>query len=494
MDNLKQITETSYLNAINAPQYRRIMRIFYEENEKMHFQLYKEDVYELIKDYSEYHDYTIEQVKIDLDKLVEWKNLTPIQDPKRVYTIADYKNQQFRYSMTAVALEIERMADNLQHMFLDKGNLSTNRLLRINDYLIKLKRLDQIEEKQAYEYWQSIQEDFKRLNQDYQDYLREFYSGKTEKIMKSVAFILHKDKFIKYLKEFISELREYAAQVEVTLKSFDAGTENRLFQLIIEKELQIPHNFMEDEQERIAYIEQKIIGQWHTLKSWFISNQTKESEYSRILDITNDIIHRIIQNAVLIIQLQNWGISRKKDYEKLITMFMNCKDLEEAHCLSAHAFGVANVYHFQSDQDRSTDSINSSTYEEEAMTYLLESHGRQYRPRIDKSGFESKAFDKEIQRAEYLKQAEEEKKVLMTYIQNNQIDVSEIKDMIPASMRRTLLRWITQANNRSTKKGSTEYGQEYKLIRKEGDCVLHCEDGDLSLPHFVLEFKEKWYE
>ena len=494
MGHLNQITETSYLNTINAPQYRRIMRIFYEENEKMHFQLYKEDVFERFQAYPEFHNYTIDQLKIDLDKLVEWKNLTPIQDPKRVYTIADYKNQQFRYSMTAIALEIERMADNLQHLYLDKGNLSTNRLLRINDYLIKLKKLNQTEEKQIYEYWQSIQEDFKRLNEDYQDYLREFYSGKTEKIMKSVAFILHKDKFTKYLQEFITELNEHASQVEETIKEYDTATECRLFNTVIKKELQIPHSFTEDEQERAVHVEQKILGQWQTLRSWFIGNKAKDSEYIRILDITNAIIQRIIQNAGLIIQLQNWGISRKKDYEKLITMFLNCKDINEAHCLSAHAFGVANVHHYQSDQERSTDSINSSTYEEEPMEFLLESHGRKYRPRIDKSGFESKAFEKEIQRIEYLRRIEEEKKIIMTYIHENQLDVSQIKDEIPVSMRRTLLRWITQANNRNTKTGITEYGQEYKLVRKEDECILHCEDGDLSLPHFILEFKEKGYE
>ena len=128
------------------------------------------------------------------------------------------------------------------------------------------------------------------------------------------------------------------------------------------------------------------------------------------------------------------------------------------------------------------------------MTFLLESHGRQYRPRIDKTGFESKALEKQMQRMDYLQQIEEEKKVIMAYIQHNQIDVSKIKDVVPVTMRRTLLKWITQANNRNTKKGSTEYGQEYTLIRKEGNSVLHCEDGDLCLPNFILKFKEEEYE
>ena len=93
---LESIQETIYLSAGNAPQYRRIMRIFFIEYEKMHFQLYKEDVLELLREYPEFSDYSMEQLKIDLEALVGWKNLTPIQDPKRVYTIAEYKNKQYR--------------------------------------------------------------------------------------------------------------------------------------------------------------------------------------------------------------------------------------------------------------------------------------------------------------------------------------------------------------------------------------------------------------
>lgn len=88
---LESIQETVYLSAGNAPQYRRIMRIFFIEYEKMHFQLYKEDVLELLKEYPEFSDYNMEQLKADLEALVGWKNLTPLQDPKRVYTIAEYK-------------------------------------------------------------------------------------------------------------------------------------------------------------------------------------------------------------------------------------------------------------------------------------------------------------------------------------------------------------------------------------------------------------------
>ena len=117
MQRLDAINETSYLSVPNAPIYRKIMRVFYREYEKMHFQLYKEDVYELVKGEEEFagQSYGMAQLEQDLDALVKWKNLTPIQDPGRVYTIADYKNRQYRYTMSEYAVEIERMTVRLEN-------------------------------------------------------------------------------------------------------------------------------------------------------------------------------------------------------------------------------------------------------------------------------------------------------------------------------------------------------------------------------------------
>lgn len=45
------------------------------------------------------------------------------------------------------------------------------------------------------------------------------------------------------------------------------------------------------------------------------------------------------------------------------------------------------------------------------------------------------------------------------------------------------------ANMSSQKIGQTEFGQEYRLIQEEGTCVLRCEDGDLTMPAYIMEFK-----
>ena len=169
MEHFEQINETSYLSVQNASIYRKIMRCFYREYEKMHFQLYKEDIYRFLKEDEAFEAYSMEQLVQDLEALVKWKNLTPIQDPGKVYTIADYKNKQYRYTMSEYAVEIERLTVRLENLFLESGNLSTNFFVRLERSLDETEEMENAELRTVNEWWQTLQEDFKRLNQNYQD-------------------------------------------------------------------------------------------------------------------------------------------------------------------------------------------------------------------------------------------------------------------------------------------------------------------------------------
>lgn len=488
MKFLQPIQETAYLHTDNAKQYRRIMRIFYQNYEKMRFQLYKEDVYDALKEYPEFEDYSMEQLKLDLSALVEWRNLTPIQDPRRAYTIADYKNKQFRYTMSEYAVEIERLTVKLENLFMEGGSLSTNLFARLYAAIEAAGAMSEKPLKSINEWWRNLQEDFKRLNQSYQDYLREFYSGKNDKLLKSVDFILHKDSFIAYLKDFITELQVSSSEIEAALEKITEAEEQSIFELVIKSELEIPHPSSEYAETLEYNIRENVIGKWQALKSWFLSVEGRPSESSQVMEVTNEVIRKIIHNAAMIVQLQNWGISRKEDYKKFLALFLACTDIKEAHKLSAHVFGIQNIQHYKASGERSTDSINSSPYDEAAMEFTLKPHIRNYKPRMDKDGFENKTMEKLVKRSEYLKQVEEDRKMVLKYIKNNRLEISQIQDCVSENTRKTMLRWISAANTTSTKKGRTEYGQEYQLIKKEGTCLLKCEDGDLVMPSYIFEF------
>ena len=489
MSELQAINETSYLSVPNAPVYRKIMRCFYREYEKMNFKMYKEDIFQLLKKDELFRDYTMEQLVLDLDMLVKWKNLTPIQDPGRVYTIAEYKNKQYQYTMSEYAVEIERLTVRLENIFVESGNLSTNFFVRLEKSLDEAEFMQTASLKEVNEWWNLMQEDFRRLNQNYQDYLRDFYSRKSEQLMKSVEFIVHKDKFIKYLNEFIQEMQRHSRKIERLLEKNTLLMENSILEKVVQSELEIPHATLEIRGNAEPSIRENVMGKWNSLKNWFIDSNGRECECKKVLKITNDIIRSIIQNAALIVQIQNWGISRKDDYKKFLHMFLQCEDLDEARRLSAHVFGVQKIQHFKTIEAREEDSINNSVYDEEPSVYLLKPHTRNYREKKDKRGFEDKTFQKMIQREAYLKQAKKQKEIVMHYIRDNKITFSEIDETVEESTRAVFLQWISLANMSSQKTGRTEYGQEYRLTRKDGTCVLKCEDGNLVMPSYILEFK-----
>ena len=233
--------------------------------------------------------------------------------------------------------------------------------------------------KEVNEWWNMLQEDFKRLNQNYQDYLRDFYSGKSEQLMKSVEFVVHKDKFVKYLTEFIQEMQRHSHRIEQSLLKNIPLMEEKILEKVVQSELDIPHALLEIHGNAEPSIRENVQGKWKALKNWFIDSDRRECECKKVLKITNDVIRSIIQNAALIVQIQNWGISRKDDYKKFLELFLNCKDLNEARRLSAHVFGIQKIQHFKTIYPREEDSINNSIYDESPAEFLLKPHTRNYR-------------------------------------------------------------------------------------------------------------------
>ena len=486
---IKPLTEAKYLNADNVSRYRCIMRIFFEHYEKLKYWLYQEEVYEeMIKD-PFFADYRPEQCQQDLTMLTEWKNLNTIQDTKKVASIEEFKNKKYRYQMTEYSVEIERLVLRLENLFIEGASLEPTLLERIRRGIERFPEMGERDKNEVYTWWTDLNNDFVRLNQNYQDYLRDFYSGKTEKLMKSVEFMVHKDKFIKYLNEFVQELQRHSKRMEQLLEKNTECMENTVLERVVASELDIPHALLEIHGNAEPSIRENVYGKWYSLKNWFVDGRGQECEAKKVLKITSDIIRNIIQNAALIVQVQNWGISRKDDYKKFLELFLKCEDLEEAHKLSAHVFGVQQIEHYKTNIPRDEDGINNSVYQEEPAMFLLKPHTRGYRERKDRTGFADKSLEKMAQRESYLRQAQKQKEVVLRYIREQKIRFAEIDEVVSEDTRAIFLQWIAQANMSSEKTGRTEYGQEYQMKRKDGSCVLKCEDGDLKMPDYTLEFK-----
>ena len=102
--------------------------------------------------------------------LVEWKNLNTIHDTRNVATIEEFKNKKYRYQMSEYSVEIERLVLRLENLFIEGASLEPTLLERIRREIERVPEMTESDENTVYTWWSDLNNDFVRLNQNYQDY------------------------------------------------------------------------------------------------------------------------------------------------------------------------------------------------------------------------------------------------------------------------------------------------------------------------------------
>lgn len=490
IDKMNSINAASYLTAPNdALLYRTVMRILYIEKESYNSQLSIDDIMPKLRDYDNFSSLTSDKLKSALSQLTSWGCVSPMQDPRRVRTIEEYQNKVYRYSLTEDAVIIERMTIELENMFSEGNTLSSSLLVRINDYLHQTETaVCEMSNKELNEWWRNLQEDFKRLSRNYSDYIYSFASVNGEKLISSIDFLIHKDRFIEYLRNFITQLQRHSIKIEKKLKKISPQTKDRLIQRLLESEMEIPR--ANSETISRSRIEEKINNEWNGLYAWFIAVDGRESNCNNAMEYTNDIIRKMVNNALLLMQLQNAGISKKQEYHKYMEMFAACRETDEAHCLSAHVFGVMNIEHYKYNTDRDTDSIFENAADLSPQMFEVRPVTRKYKPRIKAEGITIRNMEKEIHRQEKLKQINKERQMINDYTRNKRLSVSELTGQnIPVDLRIIILKWITLASQNKNKTGITDFGKKFRMLSPKEYVTLHFADGDLFMPAYTFEFE-----
>ena len=378
----RPLTEAKYLNADNADRYRSIMRIFYENYEKLRYWMYEEEIYAEMTADPYFADYRIEQCRQDLAMLTEWKNLNTIQDTRNVASIEEFKNKRYRYQMSEYSVEIERLVIRLENLFVEGASLEPTLLERIRLNVERFPKMGDGDPDAVYAWWNDLNNDFIRLNQNYQDYIRDLNSVKAEKMMRTKEFLVFKDKLVEYLRNFIKGLQKNVGVIEETLRLLEPEQLKNVLGKINDYEMSIPRMDVEVSREMI---EEKTKGRFESIRNWFVSKDGQENEAGRLFDATNEIIRRITRYATQLSEKNALGANRREEYRKVADIFMRCKDMEEAHRLSAMVFGLERPLHLRLEAERETDSMNQGVYEEPAAELVLKPRVRTYREKSSRT-------------------------------------------------------------------------------------------------------------
>jgi uncharacterized protein (TIGR02677 family) len=486
----KPLQEVKYLATENTWRYRPIMRFFYYKYEQLQYWLYKEEVYTELKKHPEFAAYTIDECQQDLDTLVQWKNLIPVQDTAKARTVEEFKTKQFRYQLSEYAVEIERLTITLENLSVEGASLEPGYVERIREAVGRLPSMADADPKTAGSWWHGLNADFKSLNQNYQDYIRSFHSLRAEELMKSTAFIAYKDAVIEYLSDFIKGLQTHSYWIEEQLHRFDERMIEKVLLNVFAYEKAIPRLETVGEQEIMANIR----GRWQSLRQWFLGSEERSSEVVKLFEITNELIRKITRYAARIVEDLNSAANRKEEYKKLAELFLACSEMDDCHKLSALAFGVFNSRHFKGDLERTTESINSSVYAEPPLLVEIRPRTRRYKEKTAKRPIVDKSAQKERLYREHIDRINREQAVIQSYIKDEQIDFAALAagPELPTHVRLTLLYWVSRACATASRRGKTENGRAFRLLEPPNGarCILRCTDGALEMPAYIIRFEE----
>ena len=484
----REIIETKYLSVENTWRYRAIVRIMFKNYEKMNFWLLKEQIYEELIKYEDFKKYDIETLQQDLEALVNWGNLLTMYDTRKMKTLEEFKNKQYKYQVSPYTVEIERMLIRLESLKEEsRGSLEEILVERFKEELKEITIMTSKESKQVYDWWKRLNRDFKVLNENYQDYISKFYSPKNEELMKTTQFLIFKESFISYLRDFIKGLQVNSNAIRNFLQRLDENIVDIIIDKVLQHEKSLPR--LEEELNEEFYIE-KNRGRFYSIKSWFLGEGSQSSMAEQLLDNTNEIIRKITRYAMQLTEMKYTNGNRKEEYKKIAEIFSKCATIEEAHKLSAVVFGVFKPRHIKGNPFRETESINSSIYEEKPYQVIVKPRIRQYREKTaSRVAVKDKSKEKRIKIQRIMAKREEEKILIESLIKNNKIIFGEL-ETISKNQRSILLRWLSKGRTNKNGISKTEYGKVYKVekLGKGEYITLHCNDGEFKMPNYSLIF------
>ena len=484
---VKPVREAKYLDVENTDRYRSIARLFYLNYEKLKYWMYQEEVYEELTEDPYFAGYTMEQCQQDLETLTSWGNLATIQDTKRVASIEEFKNKKFRFQLTETTVEIERMVIRLENLSIEGASLEPTLLERLRISLSKMEEAAQRDTEQIYGWWNDLNNDFIRLNQNYQDYMRELNSVKAEEMMKTREFLVFKDRLIEYLRSFVKSLQVNVNAIEQALRKVQPETVKYVLDQVTVYELSIPRIEVEVDEQQIY---EKMKGRWENIRKWFAGIDGAESEAMRVFDTTNEVIRKITRYANRLSEQNNSGANRREEYRKLAGMFARCRDIDEAHKLAAMVFGIEKPLHLKGDFPRQTDSINSGVFDEEPQEIIIQPRIRNYREKAKRCGMEDRTKEKEAVRQAMVRRLEEERRLLKSYIQNGRLEFASLPEIEP-QVRDIFLTWLSKGLENKSHRAKTEDGQTFSILLedKQKTCVLKCTDGTFRMPAYTILFE-----
>lgn len=491
---LEKIEETAYLNATNnVERYRLIMQYFFSQHRQMNMLLYRDDVLkhmqkELTVSYGE------REVDQDLEQLYQWGNLSRRQEMGEPKSIEEYKNRRYRYQITEISIQIEEMLEHLQTISgRNQGSLDKNVFQEFLNKLHKLNESELFDEEETYKLWEEIVRLFSSIQRNTSNYMGYLANEAIDNYIQTEKFLVYKDQFVQYLRDFIVAVQDLQYQIEYQLLLVSDETQKLLFEGVLSHERKIPR--IEELPLDHERIKSEVIGIFQSMKRWFIDGGDKDSEFSVLIRLTEQMIRKM---TGLIQQLSGQFKqyrSRRKDYLQIASWFDEVEELDEAAMRFASIFGSMSWKHYYGIEPVEG-TKNENIWELKPEILPLDSRSRK---QVVTQRTITYTVDSELKERQSRMIAEEKKKLqakIENYIHDGMIELTDGMQ-ISSEVRGIFLQWVSESLSRNRtsleEEGliTTDLGYQLGIrIFSDKRITIFSEDGSLEMPQVTMEIKE----
>lgn len=492
--NFKKVVESKYLSVENAERYRAICRFFYEQHEQYNPYLSRKDVWEFLKGYENFKDYTLDELEADLKFLSEHNNLTTIQDSSNQKTYEEFKNRRFLYQCTDYTIEIERMMLTLEQTVKNvRGSLDSDLVEKLLLEIEKLEEaelegeLGQAERIVIFNNWKELIHRFEQLNQETADYLSHINGEKMEKLMSNEAFLPFKSKFVHYLRDFIMSIQTNSIMIEKQIALIDEEKIADVINQLIKYQMDIPRIDDEviSEEELYKMYERK----WNGLREWFSPYSQQNKGVRFLIQQTRSTIQKITKIAQQISERSFQNQGKTNDFLRLADIFKSIEDVNECHKMASIIFGSQSSRRIEAIPQESNIEDENVWYFEPHQVEIKEKNLNPAKEKAKGSVKRDKGKEEELRR-EYILNKEQEEKLLNETITDGRIVISKL-GVIQPSVRKTILKMLAKSSYNPSKLNHLDDGRKYRVKKRSNETIsLQSTDGVLRMPDFELVFEE----
>ena len=339
----------THLSTEKCASYRAVLGHFAEARSRFVLHLRPAEIAKAL-------DLSEESLSPLLDQLTDWGNVDRSRDHVDATSVEEFYRVKWLYQLSARGEAAERALESFEEAIHQPGELQTEALRDIIDYLRSLKLLLEQNASPAEADYLKILRQFVALNGRFEEFtvqaqrFMQFLQNTIELHGLTLEdFIDYKEKLIDYLQRFVGELITSTNEIEQGITALERLDVRDYFPGLA-RQARID-SLDRDDAEKLAAEESQRLGRWEGLRLWFLGRAEVPSQAETLRARAREAIPALLLALQSFHDQRETGSDRRRDWMQLATWMAEAPDEKSAHRLWRVAFAMAPSRHLRINEE-----------------------------------------------------------------------------------------------------------------------------------------------